>query len=142
MAAFHASHAFAAFLNEPVKGTDKGKFEWEYRMIFLSPSYPERTKGDALLNRWATRQVSEFYLSDVDLLHRDKSRISCGAAHDATIAIFRCKNNKGSKPVLSWNGNKFVEVVSAITYCQGSDRECCTALITWLSVSRTRDDLS
>ena len=49
----------------------------------------------------------------------------------------------GSKSVISWNdGNNFVEVVSASTYRQGSDIVCCTALIIWLSVSRTRDDLS
>ena len=87
-------------------------------------------------------KIVSIYLGDEDLLHRDKSRISYSVLHDATIALFRCKNTKGSKPVIAWNGNNFVEVVSAITYRQGSDRECYTALITWLSVSRTRDDLS
>jgi hypothetical protein len=45
-------------------------------------------------------------------------------------------------PVLSWNGNKNVQVVSAITFRQGVRQECCTALVTWLSVLRTRKDLS
>ena len=111
-------------------------------MIFLNPSYPERTKGEAVLNRWAMRQVSEFCLSDVDLLYRDKARISYSVAHDAIIAIFRCKNKTGSKPSLSWNGNKYANIVSTITFRQGIGKECCTALVTWLRVSRTRDDLS
>ena len=50
MAAFHAWYRdfpFAALLNEPVKRNGKGKFELEYRMIFLNPSYHhERTKGE------------------------------------------------------------------------------------------------
>jgi hypothetical protein len=97
MAAFHAWYhdfPFAVFfLEEAVKGPFKGKMDWEYRVIFLNPSNLELTKGETNLLRWATKNVSEFYLSDEDLLHRDISRISYSVLHDATIANYCCKNN-------------------------------------------------
>ena len=112
--------------------------------VFLKPSYPERTKREDVLLKWAQDCDYKFYLNDEDLLHRDKSRVSYSVAHDAMIAIFRYKNKTGSKPVLSWNGNRrYVETVSAIAFRQGVGKECCMALATWLSVLQTpRDDLS
>ena len=61
---------------------------------------------------------------------------------DARIAVFSYKQRKGATPVLFWNGNKNVQVVSAITFRQGVGKECCTTLVTWLIVLRTREDLS
>ena len=104
-------------------------------MIFLNPAFPDVTGSNGILLKWAQDCISKFYyLSDEDLLHRDKSRISYSVSHDARIAIFGYKQRKGATPLLSWNGNKNVQVVSAITFRQGIGKECYTALVTWLSV--------
>ena len=77
MAAFRAWYRdfpFASLFNDTVKGLGKGKLEWDYRMIFLDPSFPDVTGSNAILLKWAQDCISKFYYqSDEDLLHCDKS---------------------------------------------------------------------
>ena len=131
---WYSDYQFASLIDDPIEG----KVRWEYRLIFLHPSSSNATGDDHVL--WAKELLCDFYEKSSYLQpYGNMEPIRYSVEHDISIVLICLKMAKDANSLATWRNNRGVKVISAITFRQGKKEEACSALITWMYVTKFED---
>ena len=132
---WYSDYQFASLIDDPIEG----KVWWEYRLIFLHPSSSNATGDDHVL--WAKVLLCDFYMRNHPIFNRTATWIQSVTLleHDISIVLICLKMAKDANSLATWHNNRGVKVISAITFRQGKKEEACSALITWMYVTKLED---